>query len=177
MERRSRPEGMSDLEWLVALEEIRQLHARRDRYIDAHDFDAYEALHAPDHVSHHAPDPKNEVEARPWRSAAEMMENVRKIMSEQKPITIHHAYDPEIVFETPTKARGLWAMTAASVFRDKEGKPGWEISYGYYDETFEKRDGRWLFTSRRWQRYLGTGSDGVVFPLEPVPGKGGADPR
>ena len=38
-ESKTRPEGMSDIEWLVALEEIRQLKARRDRYVDAHDWD------------------------------------------------------------------------------------------------------------------------------------------
>ena len=54
MEPQGRPQGMSDIEWLVALEEIRQLKARRDRYVDAHDWAALEALHAPDHVSHHA---------------------------------------------------------------------------------------------------------------------------
>ena len=76
MEQRSRPDGMSDLEWLVALEEIRQLKARRDRYLDAHDWDAYEALHAPDHVSQHAPDPSTGLEGEPWTSAAEMMRNM-----------------------------------------------------------------------------------------------------
>ena len=44
MEGNSRPEGMSDVEWLVALEEIQQLKARRDRYADAHDWDAYQSL-------------------------------------------------------------------------------------------------------------------------------------
>ena len=56
MEANGRPETMSDIEWLVAIEEIKQLKARRDRYCDAHDWAGYESLHAPDHVSHHAPD-------------------------------------------------------------------------------------------------------------------------
>jgi hypothetical protein len=41
-----RAEGMSELEWLVALEQVRLLKARRDRYADAHDWEAYEALHS-----------------------------------------------------------------------------------------------------------------------------------
>lgn len=167
---RGRPEGMSSIDWVVALEEIKQLKARRDRYVDAHDWDAYEALHAPDHVSHHAPDHANGVQSVPWTSAAEMVRNVRKIMSERDTITIHHSYDPEIIFDTPTKARGVWAMTTAKVSEPSEDVPGWQINYGYYYETYEKRDDQWVFTTRRWHRYFGTGSDGVLFPLEQVKG-------
>ena len=160
---------MSDIEWLVALEEIRQLKARRDRYVDAHDWVAYEALHAPDHVSHHAPDHTMGGQPPAWTSAAEMVDNIRKIMVDGM-LTVHHSYDPEIIFETPTKARGIWAMTGATVFKDENGEPGWGISYGYYHETYEKRAGRWLFTTRQWRRYFGTGSDGVIFPSTPLKG-------
>jgi hypothetical protein len=169
MEPQGRPKRMSDIEWLVALEEIRQLKARRDRYVDAHDWAAYEALHAPDHVSHHAPDPILGGEPSAWTSAAEMVSNIRAIMVDGM-ITIHHSYDAEIIFETATRARGVWAMTTASVSEQADGKPSWEISYGYYYETYEKRDSRWVFTTRRWQRYVGMGSRGVHFPLAPVKG-------
>jgi hypothetical protein len=145
---------MSDLEWLVALEEIKQLKARRDRYVDSHDWEAYESLHAPDHVSHNDGYP-------PWTSAAEMVKNVKAIMRDT--ITAHHSYDAEIIFDSPTKARGIWAMLDASVSSDS-GENKWGIVFGYYYESYEKRDGRWLFTSRRWQRYIGTGSDKVTFP-------------
>jgi hypothetical protein len=151
-----RPEGMSELEWLVALEEIRLLKARRDRYADAHDWEAYEALHAPDHVSHN--DGQD-----PWRSSKEMIDNVSRIMNDM--ITVHHSYDPEIVFDSPSKARGIWAMTGGAVSR-KVDREVWSIGYGYYYETYENRDGRWMFTSRRWHNYFGTGSDGANFPRE-----------
>ena len=170
-----RPEGMGDLEWLVAIEEIRQLHARRDRYVDAHDWEGYAALHAPDHVSHHAPDYKLGLTAEPWTSVDQMMDNIRKHMPEGF-FSVHHSYDPEIRFDTPVKARGVWAMTDATTFTRDNGEPGWQVSWGYYYESYEKRDGRWLFTSRRWQRYLGIAGraedDGVdvVFPQESLPG-------
>lgn len=164
-----RPAEMSDIEWLVALEEIRQLKARRDRYVDAHDWDAYQALHAPDHVSYHAAIPGEE-EPVAWTSSEEMIRNVRKIMTEIDTITVHHSYDPEIVLDTLTSARGIWAMTAAKVAEGLDGKPAWQITYGNYYETYEKRDGQWLFTTRRWHRYLATGSDGVVFPQDPIRG-------
>ena len=164
-----RPAEMSDLEWLVALEELRQLKARRDRYVDAHDWDAYQALHAPDHVSYHADVPGADQPVA-WTSSEEMIRNVRKIMTETHSMTMHHSYDAEIVFDTPTKARAIWAMTAAQVAQGADGEPSWQITYGNYYETYEKRDGRWLFTTRRWHRYLATGSDGVVFPQQPIQG-------
>ncbi|MEQ1882499.1 MAG: nuclear transport factor 2 family protein [Burkholderiales bacterium] len=175
----SRPETMSDIEWLVALEEIRQLKARRDRYVDAHDWDGYASLHAPDHVSHHAPDPKLGSAPKPW-SVSEMIENTRKHMPESL-VSAHHSYDPEFSFETPTRARAIWAMTAATVSTDANGAPSWSIGYGYYFETYEKRDGRWLFTSRRWQRHFGVqstqGSDAieVSFPKTRLKGSDAFD--
>ena len=156
---------MSETEWLVALEEIRQLKARRDRYVDAHDWPAYEALHALDHVSH------NDGQ-EPWTSSKQMIENVSRIMDGM--VTVHHSYDPEIVFDSPAKARGIWAMTGGIV-SSHDGRDSWSISYGYYYETYEKRDGRWLFTTRRWHRYVGLSGDGVTFPSRPPRGANAFD--
>ena len=154
MEENGRAEGMSEIEWLVALEEIRLLKARRDRYADAHDWEAYEALHAPDHVSHNDG-------LEPWLSSKEMIENVSRMMNDM--ISVHHSYDPEIIFDSPTKARGIWAMSAASISKDGD-QVTWTHVYGYNNETYEKRDGRWMFTTRRWHRYFGNSSDGVILP-------------
>ena len=160
MEGTGRPDSMSELEWLVALEEIRLLKARRDRYVDAHDWEAYEALHAPNHVSHNDNYPA-------WTSSAEMIKNVKGIMEDMT--TVHHSYDPEIAFDSPTSARGIWAMVGATV-SDGGDEKAWSIEFGYYHETYMKLDGRWVFTSRRWQRYLSMGSNGVTLPQEPLTG-------
>ena len=149
-----RPDGMTDIEWLVALEEIKLLKAQRDRFIDQHDFDGYEALHAPDHVSHNEGFPA-------WESSSEMITNVRKAM--QGLTTAHHSHTPEITFESPTKASGIWAMSGAMVFKT-DGEDRWRLNYGYYYEDYEKREGRWMFTSRRWQNVFAIRSDGVTFP-------------
>jgi SnoaL-like domain len=154
MEGNGRAEGMSEIEWLVALEEIRLLKARRDRYADAHDWEAYEALHAPDHVSHNDG-------YEPWTSSKEMIENVSGIMNDM--ITVHHSYDPEILFDSPTTARGIWAMSGGGIAKHGDSV-SWTHDYGYYYESYEKRDGRWMFTTRRWHRYFGNSSEGVTFP-------------
>jgi len=167
MEGNGRAEGMSELEWLVALEEIRLLKARRDRYVDAHDWEAYEALHAPDHVSH------NDGQDR-WLSSKVMIENMSRIMNDS--ITVHHSYDPEIIFDSPTKARGIWAMSGGGISK-KGDAVTWTHDYGYYYETYEKRDGRWMFTTRRWHMYFGNGSDGVNFPKDAPKGSNAFEDR
>lgn len=167
--RPGRPADMTDLEWLVALEEIRQLKARRDRYADAHDWAGYQDLHAPDHVS-------DNVGFASWTSSAEMIANVSAIMDTMT--TVHHSYDPEIVFDSPVRARGIWAMLGAQVSQDGDAA-AWRIEFGYYHESYEKRDGRWMFTRRRWHRYFGVTSDGAVLPTEAPQGRDafGDDPH
>lgn len=136
-------DAMSDLERIVALEDIRMLKARRDRAVDTKDWDLYLSLHAPDHVSH------NDGFDR-WNSAAEMIENVKAILGEGK-TTVHHSHSPEITFESPVKAKGIWGMED-NIYWEEGGVRYWLQGYGFYHETYEKRDGQWLFTSRQLKR-------------------------
>ena len=133
---------MSDVERLVAIEEIKQLKSRRDRAVDLKDWAAYEALHAPDHRSH--------VEGMdPWNSAAEMVRNVSAALANVT--TVHHSHTPDITFESPTKANGIWAMED-NIFWTQGGEEHWLHGTGFYYETYEKRDGQWVFTWRRLKR-------------------------
>jgi SnoaL-like domain len=146
--------AMTDLERLLALEEIKMLKARRDRFADTKDWAAYEALHAPDHHSYNDDYP-------PWTTAKEMIANVSKIMEHLT--TAHHSHTPEITFESPTRASGIWAMQGHSFWRQGE-EEHWFIGFGHYFETYEKRDGKWVFTSRRL-KYIHTQiSPGGIFP-------------
>ena len=70
---------------VVAFEEIRLLKARRDRFVDTKDWEALEALHAPDHHSYND-------DYAPWETAAEMITNVRVIMAGLR--TAHHSHTP-----------------------------------------------------------------------------------
>lgn len=133
---------MSDLERLLAIEDIKFLKARRDRAVDTKDFDTYEALHAPDHVSH------NDGFAR-WNSREEMIANVRRLMADN--ITVHHSHTPQITFESPTRATGIWGMED-NIFWKQGDEEHWLQGFGFYHETYEKRDGSWLFTSRQLKR-------------------------
>ena len=146
--------ALSGIEKLVALEEIGLLKARRDRAADTKDWALYESLHAPDHVSENG-------DYGRWTTAAEMIANVRKSMEHLT--TLHHSHSPEIEFDSPTRARGVWAMEGMS-FWQQDGADHWFQAFGHYFETFEKRNGRWLFTSRRLQYYHTRRSPGAIFP-------------
>jgi hypothetical protein len=135
-------DAMTDLERLVETAAIQQLKSRRDRAVDQKDWATLEALHAPDHVSH--------VESLPpWKSAAEMIRNVSAAM--QGVVSVHHCHTPDITFESPTRAHGVWAMEDYLSWT-QEGEPHWLRGYGFYEETYEKRDGRWVYVWRRLTR-------------------------
>jgi hypothetical protein len=147
--------GMSDIETLIELEAIKLLKARRDRAVDSKDWDTYLALHAPDHESH------NEGFDH-WKSAAEMITNVRRILSQTK-ATVHHSHTPEINFESPTKATGIWAMED-NIFWMQGDEEHWLQGFGFYHECYEKRGGQWLFTRRQLKRTHVRLSPGAVPP-------------
>jgi hypothetical protein len=133
---------MSDLERLVAIEEIKQLKSRRDRAVDQKDWATTETLHAPDHVS--------DVEGfPPWTSAAEMIRNVSASMAGIT--SVHHSHTPDITLESPTRATGIWAMEDYLSWR-QGGEEHWLRGYGFYHETYEKRDGRWVYVRRMLRR-------------------------
>jgi len=142
-----------DIAQLFAKEEIRLLKARRDRAVDTKDWDTYLALHAPDHVSH------NDGFER-WNSAEEMIANVRSLLGPDK-ISVHHSHTPEITFESPTKAAGIWAMED-NIFWKQGDEEHWLHGFGFYYETYELRDGKWLFTSRRLKRTHVRTSQGAI---------------
>lgn len=147
-------DAMTGAEKLQAIEAICQLKARRDRAADTQDWALYEALHAPDHVSENG-------DYGTWTTAAEMIVNVRKSM--ENLTTLHHSHTPEITFESPVLAHGIWAMEGMSFWQQGD-EEHWFQAFGHYFETYEKRDGRWLFT-RRSLRYFHTRmSDGAIFP-------------
>lgn len=146
--------GISGLDRLAALHEIGLLKAQRDRAADTKDWALYEALHAPDHRSYND-------DYGGTTTAADMMVSVRKSM--ENLTTLHHSHTPEITFESPTKANGTWAMEGLSLWT-QDGEKHWFQAFGHYYETYEKRDDRWVFTSRRLKYYHTWRSPGAIFP-------------
>ena len=133
--------GLSDLERMVALEEICRLKARRDRALDTKDWDTYLALHVPEHVS------ENEGE-EPRHGAKANVDGVARIL--EGIVTVHHGHTPDITFESPTTARGIWGME--DLLFDEATKRHLLHGFGFYHERYEKRGGEWLFCYRQLRR-------------------------
>jgi hypothetical protein len=133
---------MDAVEKLLALEEIRQVKARRCRAVDQKDWEAYIACHTEDCRSN-AAGPGGSVGARA------MAEGVKKQLTGRT--TVHHVHSPEIEFTSDVTAKGIWAMEDMLWWEDG-GREKWSHGYGHYYETYEKRDGRWLISSRELHR-------------------------
>ena len=54
-------------------------------------------------------------------------------------------------------------MTGISLWQQGD-EEHWFLATGHYFETYEKREGRWLFTSRRLEYLLTKTSPGGIFP-------------
>jgi hypothetical protein len=146
--------GIAALEKLEAIEQICLLKARRDRAADTKDWVLYESLHAPEHRSYNGDYPT-------WTTAAEMIANISNIM--RNLTTLHHSHTPEITFQSRDHAHGIWAMKGLSLWR-QDASEHWFLAFGHYFETYEKRDRKWLFTSRKLKYFHTVLSPGGIFP-------------
>ena len=135
---------MNDIEMLLALEEIKLLKARRDRAVDTKDWRLYRALHADNHVSH------NDGFER-WESADVMIENVKALLDKGR-TTVHHSHTPDITFQSDTTAKSIYGME--DLIFDSETGELLIHGFGFYHETYEKIEGKWLFNSRQLKRTL-----------------------
>ena len=76
----------------------------------------------------------------------------------------HHGHHPEIALLSPTEATGTWAMEDTVIMLD------FDITIrgaGFYEDAYEKRDGRWAITrtgyKRLWEEMAPRGSvDGLT---------------
>jgi hypothetical protein len=151
-------EGFSDIDRLVAIAEIQRLKARRDHALDKKDWATYEALHAPDHISHHGASDGGKM-----GSAADVVRQLSVTL--EGVTTAHHSHTPDISFESPTKAHCVWSMED-NLYWKQDDEDHWLHGYGFYHETCEKRDGVWLFTTRSLKRTRVMTSPGARIGVE-----------
>lgn len=129
---------LTDIERLVAIEDIKLLKALRDRAVDEKDWDVYEKMHTADFLSS---SPGRE----DWVSAREAREQAERICVPL--ITVHHSLSPAITVHSQTQASANWLLTDY-LFWDDNGERHSRQGFGYYDETYEKIDGQWRFKTR-----------------------------
>ncbi len=148
-------ETLSEIERLVAIEEIKRLVAKRIRCMDTKNWEEYPSTHAPDMVLDSFGNLPADLKPNSAAGAGTAMGRdavtaaVRKLVD---PLTtVHHAHTPEIDILSPATARGLWAMEDRLSWQngDKiEEAHGW----GHYHETYVKIDGRLMIKSRKLTR-------------------------
>jgi hypothetical protein len=147
--------GMTEVEWLVAITQIKTLKGRRIRALDLKDWATYEALHAEDHYSHNEGEPR-------WDGTKANTARLAKLLHGGM-ATVHHAHTPIIELLTPDTASGIWGMED-NLYWKQDGQPHWLRGFGFYHETYAKRDGAWLFTSRQLKRtYVQTTPGGDMY--------------
>jgi hypothetical protein len=133
---------MTELERLIAIEEIRQLKARYFRSMDTKDWDGLTAVFAPDaelDMQGEAAD-KSKAATGTVRGGKEIGAFIRNAVYDL--VTVHHGHMPEIEISSPTTAKGIWAME--DVLRWPEGASVKSLhGYGHYHETYRKVDGAW----------------------------------
>lgn len=136
---------VTDLERLVAIEEIKQLKARYFRCVDTKDFDGVANVFAEDAVS-------GPHEGRPGTTtgniaiAASISRTLEGVQS------IHHGHTPEVSVTSPTTASGVWALED-QMFGWPPGTPeGRRHGFGHYHETYVKTAAGWRIATMRFER-------------------------
>ena len=143
---------MTDLEKLLAIEEIKLLMARRVRALDQKDWDLYLSLHEEDHVS----------ETYAGAPAVGAKANVERIKEVMVGITsVHHAHTPEITFTSDSEAEGIWAMEDMLYWKQGE-EDHWLHGFGHYHERYRKTEAGWRFTYRKLTRLRVNTSEGAA---------------
>ena len=141
---------MTDIETMLAIEEIKRLMARRIRAMDTKDWAEYDTCHAQDATldSFGTQPERHRPPGAVARGKAQILEMIRKVVDGNvKLATVHHAHTPEIAVTSPTTAKGIWAMEDLLWWRNgdrEEHLHGW----GHYHETYVKLDGAWFIQSR-----------------------------
>lgn len=125
---------LSDLERLMAVEEIKKLKARYFRLLDAHDWDAFADVFTDDVVFDVA-------ESSSGASTKDQfLASVREHLTTA--VSVHHGHTPEIEIVDDTSATGIWAM-----FDRVEPPPGSDYPVltgaGHYHEEYRREAGQW----------------------------------
>jgi len=139
------------IEELVICQKLTHLKARYCRCVDAKDWEGFAAVFAPDATLDFRGAATTAVGNGVLEGASVIVEAIRAAVTPMT--TVHQCHTPEIEIVSPTEARAIWHMT--DHLRWPEGSPvRAKNGYGYYHETYVKRDGEWKIQSTRLERVL-----------------------
>ncbi len=145
--------AMSNVDKLIAIEEIKQLNARYFRCLSQQDWDCWRALFAPEFVyEFEGPDG---MQTR--RGPEGMIQHIQENGLYDRVKSVFYGHIPEIEILSPTAARSVMAADYRLYYplgqpyktTGKEAvSPGKSMHvYVYYYETYVKHDGRWQLKS------------------------------
>jgi hypothetical protein len=143
-----RRSAVTDIERLLALEEIRTLKAKYFYYFDAKDWAKWKAeVWAPDAVLD-VPEASMRVEG---------VDNLIKWASESagNQVSTHHGHMPIIEILSDTTAKGIWAMEdILRLPNDQPSRYGYTYlhGFGHYHETYVRGPNGWRIKSTRLTR-------------------------
>lgn len=161
---------MTDIEKLLAIEEIRTLFARRLRYMDTGEWHRYAALHTDDAISETFSSVSIDGQAigAPIVGSSAIAAAIEHYMTGGiAPVTsVHHAHTPEIDFVSDSEATGIWPMEDHLWWRDG-AREEFLHGYGHYHERYRKVGDHWLIAHRRLSRLRVDSSPGFHDRLTP----------
>jgi uncharacterized protein (TIGR02246 family) len=128
---------------LVAIEEIRALHARYWRFVDTKNWDAFGALFAPDALF------TEHLTGFHCEGREDIQSQVAAFLAEAT--TVHHGHQSEIDIREESSAEAIFVMEDYLIFPPGTVNPGTGApmstlrGYGHYVEKLRKIDGEWRF--------------------------------
>lgn len=140
---------MTDLEKLLAIEEIKGLKAKYFRCVDTKDWEGYRSVFADDlvfDITSDMPDAGVIVgaDAAVAIPAASLTSDIK---------SVHHGHCPEIEILSDTTAKGIWAMEDNLIWSADSAMPGQRMNgMGHYHETYEKSDKGWVIKTLKLTR-------------------------
>lgn len=153
---------MTEVERLLAIEEIKTLFSRRLRYMDTRQWHLYAGLHTPDATTE-----AYSTASAPIVGADAIAMAIKRYMTGGRaPITsVHHAHTPEIEFLSDDEATGIWPMEDHLWWRNGDRDETLH-GYGHYHERYRRTAGGWRIAWRKLTRLRVDHSPGFHNRLE-----------
>jgi SnoaL-like domain len=139
--------ALTEIEKLIAVEDIKRLKARYFRCVDTKDWDGWRNVFAHDvHI-----DISEDVPDGVFTGADALIESASASLIGC--VSVHHGHCPEIDITSPTNASGIWPMEDILRWSANSAYPNQSAhGYGHYFETYEKLEGQWRITSMKLRR-------------------------
>jgi len=140
---------MTDLEKLLAIEDIKRVKARYFYCLDHKDWAGWKRdVFAPDAqllVPEFRPEPYTGIDA--------IIQWVSQAAGQQ--VSVHHGHMPDIEILSESTAKAIWAME--DILRYPMDRPGiygytYLHGYGHYHETYVRTPGGWRIKTTRLER-------------------------